>query len=81
MSDIDTTKRGAQLGSSAIVRPVGLLTVIGARNRSDKRSEHAAWAEVIVSDEAGNEFVFDASAFGHSMKPNHPLIHGGPANE
>lgn len=50
------------------VRPVGILTVTGARNRTDKRSKHAVWAEVIVTDENGNEFVFDAAAMEHSMK-------------
>lgn len=52
------------------VKPVGSLTVIGARNRSDRRSCFAVWAAVIVADEAGNQFIFDASDFAHSLKPN-----------
>lgn len=56
--------------SSECVRPHGLLTVIGARNRTEKRSEHAVWAYVIVADEKGNEWIFDASAFSYAMRPN-----------
>jgi len=56
--------------SSDPVRPLGILSVIGARNRSDKLSEHAVWAEVIVTDEQGKEWIFDVSAFNYAMRPN-----------